>query len=262
VHPHLLLTNPSLDSGNCITTVTVQMVGQMEPLEKLFLQVEEESERRAELESQTISLSESTTMGESTTSADGPSLSRNNTATGANDTVRRRGGSVSVTRFGEFSASDRKDSSRSINPNTASHMALYQAQQVNDSFDSFIPGSKYDDDDEEIEGDHLIAHVYGSTRGGLSKAVGDFLPRRLSRSCSEQVISKSVMDPPMVVGVHVEEATVELTTEELPCATVQATNSARKRASVSSSSSWKEKAKDLTLKLRQRSKSALSPPVA
>lgn len=132
----------------------------------------------------------------------------------------------------------------------------------NDSFDSFVPGSKYDDDDEEIEGDDLIAHVYGSTRGGLSKAVGDLLPRRLSRSCSEQVISKSVMEPPMVVGVHVEEATVELTTEELPCATVHATNSARKRASGPPSSTWMEKAKDLTQKLRQRSKTVLSPPAA
>ncbi|KAF8345198.1 hypothetical protein F5887DRAFT_219033 [Amanita rubescens] len=237
------------------------MVDQMEPLEKLFLQVEEETERRAELESQTISLSEPTTRGEPTTSAGEPSLTRNNTATSANGTVRRRGGSVSVTRFGELSASDRKDSSRSINP---SHMALYQAQQVNDSFDSFPPGSKYDDDDEEIEGDHLTTQVYGSARGGLSKAVGDLLPRRLSRSGSEQVISKSVMEPPMVVGVHVEEATVELTTEELPCATVHATNSARKRgaSSGSTSSTWVEKAKDLTQKLRRRSKTVLSPPAA
>lgn len=101
--------------------------------------------------------------------------------------------------------------------------------------------------------------MYGPTRGTLSKAVGDLLPRRLSRPRSEQVISKSVMEPPMIVGVHVEEATVESMTEELPCATVHATNSSRKRAS-GSSLTWVDKAKDLTQKMRQRSKTALSPP--
>lgn len=65
----------------------------------------------------------------------------------------------------------------------------------------------------------------------------------------------------MIVGVHVEEATVELMTEEPPCATVCATNSAssRKRAS-GSSLAWVDKAKDLSQKIRQRSKTVLSPP--
>ena len=67
------------------------------------------------------------------------------------------------------------------------------------------------------------------------------------------------MEPPMIVGVHVEEATVELMTGEPPCATVCATNSARKRAS-GSSLAWVDKAKDLSQKIRQRSKTVLSPP--
>lgn len=63
----------------------------------------------------------------------------------------------------------------------------------------------------------------------------------------------------MIVGVHVEEATVELMTEETPCATVCATNSSRKRAS-GSSLAWVDKAKDLSQKIRQRSKTVLLPP--
>ena len=64
---------------------------------QLFLQVEEEYERRAELESQAIPPLEPIATGEPSA----PSLSRNNTTSGSNGTGRRRGGSISVTRFGE-----------------------------------------------------------------------------------------------------------------------------------------------------------------
>ncbi|KAK2467425.1 hypothetical protein APHAL10511_000660 [Amanita phalloides] len=237
----------------------------MVPLEKLFLQVEEECERRAQ-GSQSIPALEADSTDEPIADIR-PTLSTNSATC-----TRRRGGSVSVTRFGELSApTDGKDSALS---SFGSRVPFYQAQQAYDSFESFIVPSKYDDDDEEIKGDHLVTHVYnGSALGTISKAMSDLLPRRLSRSCSEQMISQATMEPPMVVGVHVEKATVEVATEDLEqlCrTTVHAPNSVRKRTSVLALSgsptttvanqTWVDKAKDLTQKFRQRSKTVLTPP--
>ncbi|KAF8631344.1 hypothetical protein AX15_002456 [Amanita polypyramis BW_CC] len=240
------------------------MEDRMEPLEKLFRQVEEESERRAQIESQAATTSRLTAMDGSNPGK--PALIRSSTA---QSTGRRRGGSVSMTRFGQPSASD---SSQSVTLSLiASRVPFCQTQQGNDSFDSFIAGDKEDEEDVEIEDDHLVTYVHKvTTRGSFSKAVGDFLPRRLSRSgrpCSEQTIPQVVRDVPMVVGVQVEQATVEVTaddSEEPLRATVHAPNSIRRRTSLSSTipsstQTWLHKARDLTQKFRQRSKTVLSP---
>ncbi|KAM6502871.1 hypothetical protein JOM56_002848 [Amanita muscaria] len=253
----------------------------MDPLEKLFQQVEEESERRA----QTLSVVAAATGRPSTAETalttvsecdmTPASISQGNNST---TTARRRGGSVSVTRFGQLSLEDRQGSSQSITPSiiVSKLPSFYQAQLAkNDSFDSLI----YDKPDEdvhedyhaEIVDDNVVTQVFrSSTRTNLTKAMGDLIPRRLSRSNSEHGIPNLAREPTVIVDIQVERATVEVTAEDseepVRGATVHAPNSIQRRASAnnllgtatSTRAAWIAKAKDFSLKIRQRSKTVLS----
>lgn len=99
-------------------------------------------------------------------------------------------------------------------------------------------------------------------RQSISKAVEGFLPRRLSRARSTNVLTTG--DGNMVIGVSVEEATVESEEGvETNCARVHAPGGLRNQASrltmAGSSpprSNWVAKAKGFTQKFRRKSKTA------
>ena len=127
--------------------------------------------------------------------------------------------------------------------------------------------------DVEIVDDDVVTQVYRSpARNSITKVMGDLMPLRMIRSNSEHRIPYAARESAMVVGVQVEKATVEASAdseEPVSGATVHAPNSIRRRASsnallgtAAAKRAWLTKAKDLTQKIRQRSKTMLSPPLA
>ncbi|KAF8627775.1 hypothetical protein AX17_006140 [Amanita inopinata Kibby_2008] len=257
----------SVHGPRCLPSIgLVNMDSRMEPLEELFRKVEEESKRRAELESQGIDSPSEPML------TDAANTQTNRSGSSGE---RRRGGSISVTRFGQLVPSSKRNSQSSVGPLSpiASKLPFYQTQLANDSSDSFMSESNQteNEDDPPIEEDQHITQVYTVTgRHSFTKAMNEFLPRRLSKSVSEQVVPYSPRDSNVVIGVSVEEATVEVNedSEEPAGATVYAPNSVRNRSSRltlpgssnSTGAAWAAKAKDITTKIRQRSKSVFSAP--
>ncbi|TFK45099.1 hypothetical protein BDQ12DRAFT_718206 [Crucibulum laeve] len=235
-----------------------------EPLERIFKKVEEESERRAREES-FGSLTEVSELGEKAESS----------ATNTRTRTRRRG-SISISRIGQLQLTD-EDYKSSQGPPTpkrvpsiASHSPFYQAQIANDSIASFASGaSGLSNDNAHTEDDHHVTQMEQiAGRQSISKKVGSMLPRRLSRARSANVIAAG--DANMVIGVSVQEATVETPEDEdedeRSGASVHAPGGLRYQASrmsmpgsvPPSKGSWVTRAKGFTQKFRRKGKQ-LSP---
>ncbi|KAF9460722.1 hypothetical protein BDZ94DRAFT_880937 [Collybia nuda] len=224
-----------------------------EPLEKIFQKVEEESERRAQEEIASARAETSGSGGKAGSSA-------------TRKARGRRRGSISITRFGQLADDASKGSHGPSTPNTVSAIAtkspFYREQLKNESTSSFASGgSAYFDENGHIEEDsHVTQMRQIAGRQSISKAVGGFLPRRLSRARSANVIATG--DGNMVIGVSVEEATVESEEGvETSRASVHAPGGLRNQASRLSMagssparSSWVAKAKGFTQKFRRKSK--------
>ncbi|KAJ3784318.1 hypothetical protein GGU11DRAFT_336711 [Lentinula aff. detonsa] len=248
-------------------------------LEKIFQRVEEESQRRAEAEMPVSKDQVKNQEGELTkpTPIDMQKLS---------SLKSRRRGSVSITRFGQLADdSSAKDPPASTPPTSptiitalAAQSPFYQSQLLNTSHDS-IGSHTFDNEGSHAEDDNHVTQVHRiAARQTLSRTVGSFLPRRLSRARSRPVIEDS--DGTLVIGVSVKAATatVEESSAEshLPSATVtvgaslapklqskESKSSLRSTSSNSkwvSNNNWVAKAKDFTKKLRRKSGQPLTQP--
>lgn len=133
----------------------------------------------------------------------------------------------------------------------------------NDSTNSFASGASahYGDEAAHVEEDSHVTQMHQiAGRQSISKAVGGLLPRRLSRARSANVLSTSEAN--MVIGVSVEEATVESAEgAETSFTSVHAPGALRhqpSRLTMAGSSparnKWVSKAKVFTQKFRRKDK--------
>ncbi|EPQ55230.1 hypothetical protein GLOTRDRAFT_121456 [Gloeophyllum trabeum ATCC 11539] len=232
------------------------MTSHPEHIEEIFKRVEEESEKRA-LEEQSIQQNP-----QSRPSSSG--------AVGG----RRRGGSVSISRFGEpIEPSQGTESSNSSVTNPAARLSriasksnvyqsrLHTASSSRDSFASEHSAGPHEEHAEDDEDDEHITRMQTITgRQTLTKAVGDILARKMSRSRSN---SRSMITPSdtgtsaVVIGVSVQQATVQAANDQddpdAPSAVVL--RGQRSRTSLRRNrDSWVQK---VTQKFRRKSKSPL-----
>lgn len=124
----------------------------------------------------------------------------------------------------------------------------------------------------DLEDDVHVTQVQqiAGRRQSISKAVGNMLPRRISRARSVNVLAPSpTSDTNVVIGVSVEEAIIDAPEEAAEAATghgratVYALGALRSRASTftmgysrtSPDKGWVTKAKGLTEKFRRKSQS-------
>ncbi|KAF5384481.1 hypothetical protein D9757_006453 [Collybiopsis confluens] len=246
-----------------------------ESLEKIFLRVEEESQRRAQAEhpEDTGDPTKSTPLDTQTISV-----------------KARRRGSISVTRFGqltdELTPKDPRPTSPPNSPTTfittlAAQSTFYQSQILNHSRDS-LGSHTSDNENGHAEDDNHVTQIHRiAARQTLSRTVGSLLPRRLSRARSRPVIED--VDGTMVIGVSVQAATALVEESYTPDSEVpipQATvttggrrslaptlNSKPSKSSLRSitsnsnwvpSTNWVARAKEITRKLRRKSAQPLT----
>ncbi|KAJ7656331.1 hypothetical protein DFH06DRAFT_1298215 [Mycena polygramma] len=235
------------------TTPDVSGLGCPDPLEKIFQQVEEQNERRARQEA-----------GEDTVS---DRIQRMDSSDNLKKSRRR--GSISISRFGQLSSSDAVSdgSSGPMTPalsDIAAKSPFFQAQlKANGSQTSFASGgSAADDAEAHHEDDHHVTHMHTiAPKQSISRAVGGFFPRRLSRARSTVLPSNDV-----VIGVSVAAATVELPENaEVAATVVHAPGALHHQASkgsltgsLNSRNTWAERAKKFTKKFRRKSKNPLA----
>jgi len=221
------------------------MDGHLEPLEKLFQQVEEENERRA---------NEAVLINTVT-----EELKKSNLEAAARS---RRRGSISITKFGQLADQAVEKGSSGpgspARPDTAnSQSAFFQRQLDNASTTSFASGVS-GDEAAHVE-EHHTTHVQKiAPRQSISRAVGGLLPRQLSRARSSSVVDTE--DANVIIGVAVEEATVETPEDEAPIAAVvhapAGLRNQTSRLSMASSqgrAAWASKVKGFTKKFRRKS---------
>ncbi|KAJ6612289.1 hypothetical protein B0H10DRAFT_1807815 [Mycena sp. CBHHK59/15] len=220
-----------------------------DPLEKIFQEVEQQNERRAQEEVN-------------------DSVPNNMVRVDSSDNLRkRRRGSISITRFGQLSSSDHVSdgSSGPMTPalsDIASKSPFFQAQLRSGSQTSFASGASADDDAHEE--DHHVTQMHTiAPRQSISRAVGGFFPRRLSRARSTVLPSSG--DGNVVIGVSVEAATVEMAEDAVLNPTVvhapgglRSQASKGSMASVPGKNNWALRAKNFTKKFRRKSKNPLA----
>lgn len=226
-----------------------------DPLEKIFQQVEEQNELRAQLAEVDDSVPSTIARMDS-----------------SDNLRKRRRGSISISRFGQLSP-DQTSEASSGGPMTpalsdiAAKSPFFQAQlrSQNGSQTSFASGASGADDTHDEE-DHHVTHMQTiAPRQSLSRAVGGLFPRRLSRARS---VLPPAGEPSVVIGVSVAAATVEgpgTDAERTPATVVHAPGgvlrsqaSRGSMASVPNSPSWAARAKQFTKKFRRKSKIALA----
>ncbi|KAK7030645.1 hypothetical protein R3P38DRAFT_3188350 [Favolaschia claudopus] len=231
-----------------------------DPLEKIFQQVEEQNELRAQQEA--------------VEAADRVGRSIPRVESSENVKKGRRRGSISISRFGQLSSDATSDGS-SAGPTTpalsdiAAKSPFFQQQlkHQNGSQTSFASGGSADDDAED---DHHVTHMHTiAPKQSLSRAMGGFLPRRLSRARSAAVVIPSNGGGEnVVIGVSVAAATVELGPDaEVAGASVHAPGALHHQtskgsmggASLTNKSGWATRAaKNFTKKFRRKSKMPLA----
>jgi len=196
----------------------------------------------------------------------------------------RRRGSISITRFGqlaeetlpskELPATSPPNSPAAIITALTTQSSFYQSQLLNTSHDS-LGSHASDNEGLHAEDDNHVTQVHRiAARQTLTRTVGSFLPRRLSRARSRPVIEDN--DGTLVIGVSVRAATVEESPSTDPgsrlptamvttgsdnslAATLSPKASKSSLRSISSNNhfasnvNWVAKAKDFTRKLRRKS---------
>ncbi|KAJ7455378.1 hypothetical protein B0H11DRAFT_1819581 [Mycena galericulata] len=225
-----------------------------DPLEKIFQQVEEQNERRAQQEEVEDSVANTITRVDS-----------------SDNLRKRRRGSISITRFGQLSSSDHVSDGSSGGPMTpalsdiASKSPFFQAQlkSQNGSQTSFASGGSADEAHDE-EDDHHVTHMQTiAPRQSISRAVGGLFPRRLSRARSS--VLPTSREPGNNMVISVAAATVELPEDAEPATTVvHAPGALRNQTSKTSiaaslnKTTWGTRAKEFTKKFRRKSKVGLA----
>ncbi|KAI0067630.1 hypothetical protein BV25DRAFT_1819020 [Artomyces pyxidatus] len=223
-------------------------------LEKIFLKLEKESERRALLDEATRDL---------------PDLVPDHPIDSLRRRRERRRGSVSISRFGQIADTARGTQltfsvpqSPLLTPNNPL-ASFYQAQSHAASADSLSST-----DSEDVPG-HRTAHDHVTQvhRIAARRSVGGILSRTLSRSRSKNSLSSNGIDTNVVIGVVVEEAHAEEEQEIPRPATAYGPNrELREQASRftigagESQRGWTGRAKDLFGKKFRRRSSTLGVP--
>ncbi|KAG6837822.1 hypothetical protein H0H93_016190 [Arthromyces matolae] len=164
----------------------------------------------------------------------------------SSQTKNRRRGSISITRFGQTGVQPTvpygpyiTSSSPPATPPLsaiASKSSFYRLHSdlslKNSSTKSFASGASAlsGEDAYREDNDHATQMLHISGRQSISKTVGNFIPRRLSRSRSANVL---VADANVVIGVSVEEATVESSEPDIETArtVIHAPKSLRNKSS-------------------------------
>ncbi|KAJ6519107.1 hypothetical protein C8R45DRAFT_1065900 [Mycena sanguinolenta] len=257
------MSSPNAEDGerdaHPAITVHITDLACPDPLEKIFQQVEERNERRA--------------REEEVESKDNVPASIQRAESSENVKKGRRRGSISISRFGQLSISDATSDGSSVGPTTpalsdiAAKSPFFRQQLKNGSQSSFASGgSAADDADAHREDDHHVTHIHAiAPKQSISRAMGGFLPRRLSRARS--VLPGSVggaTASDVVIGVSVAAATVELPEGAEVAATVVhapgALHHKQSKASISGGSlnqnnkaGWAARAKNF-IKFRRKSK--------
>ncbi|PPQ65791.1 hypothetical protein CVT26_000376 [Gymnopilus dilepis] len=249
-----------------------------EPLEQIFQKIEEESERRAEEEALASQQLPPVLEGDGE-----PALKRSDSSLGQ-QTKQRRRGSVSISRIGQLTVED--FSVRSQTPTTPTHRTLapkssfYQAQIANGSTTSVASGaSAFSDDHAHAEDTNHVTQMHHIV--GKQSIPAKMLPRRLSRSHSTSVMparGTHNVEPPVIIDVVVQEATVESHAEsdevengnvlvsrrasvsaQAPPKTLRHQSSRSTIPSLKlSNASWFSKVKNFTLKFKRKSSPSLS----
>ncbi|KDQ50888.1 hypothetical protein JAAARDRAFT_73973 [Jaapia argillacea MUCL 33604] len=172
------------------------MLSPPDHIEQIFQKVEAESERRAQ-EERRASVNDDSPAQDTTT-------------------TRKRGGSVSVSRFGQpiEPVPENAASVITVNPSRLSRIAskshFYQSQIHANSKDSFATEGSGAHHEHHEDEDHVTQMTAIGGRQTLSKAVGTVLSRTLSRSRSnsQSVVAAPALSTTVVIGVSVEQATV------------------------------------------------------
>lgn len=130
---------------------------------------------------------------------------------------------------------------------------MYAASVQNSSTHSLA--SELSDEEAHAEDAHGVTQIHQiAGRQTISKAVGGLIPRRLSRSQSANVMSSR--DASMVIGISVQEATVEAAEDDTSNqAMVHASGSLNRQG-------WLTKAKSFTKKFRRKSKLGLTDSIS
>ncbi|KAL1678279.1 hypothetical protein EV122DRAFT_212470 [Schizophyllum commune] len=240
-----------------------------ESLERLFQQLELESERRAKGDYRfrnddiptTPSSPEVKTMG----------LRQEPSESSLRTKRNRRRGSVSITRFGQLHDDFSSKANSPASPKRLSAIAperdppFYQTPMGSTSNGSIASGASTDASDE-----HHITQMQQIVprQNTISRAVGGMLPRRLSRARSERVIGNQ-QETNLVIGVSVSEATVEATAEEEGAMETRIVVQRPLRnqpsrlsmaESTPASTGWVSKAKNFTSKFKRKSTAGIPSP--
>ncbi|KAF9809674.1 hypothetical protein IEO21_07308 [Rhodonia placenta] len=253
-----------------------------ERIEQIFQRVEEESERRAraEAEAEARAAQEAQEAQFSSIPAvtirPAPPIPATSTSTSTSAAPgRRRGGSVSVSRFGQDVKHDMYDimfahdgSLASLTkpadapPPVSSYVVhkqgFYQAQTHTTSADSLASLTPPDhaDADTDADEEQVVLMETFAGRQSLSKAFSRRLSRSRSHSCDVFAAASS-----LVIGVRVEEATVEGELHGAKVAVavaggdegVREKEQEKDRDAGREKGRWIGKARELSQKLRRRS---------
>ncbi|KAJ7787894.1 hypothetical protein B0H14DRAFT_2951236 [Mycena olivaceomarginata] len=246
---------PDVDADGSVPAITLQLtdIACPDPLEKIFQQVEAQNERRAQQEAVESEASD--------TFAPRPGTGIPRVESSENMKKGRRRGSISITRFGQLSTSESagatSDGSSAGGPTTpalsdiAAKSPFFQQQlknaNANGSQTSFASGGWAADDAEAHEEDHNhVTHMHTiAPKQSLSRAMGGFLPRRLSRARSTV---------PEGEGAQVGTATVVHAAGALH----HQTSKGSMTSSVMGRMGWAARAKTFAKKFRRKSRTALS----
>ncbi|ESK97289.1 hypothetical protein Moror_17854 [Moniliophthora roreri MCA 2997] len=242
-----------------------------ESLERIFQRLEQESERRAQNELLAVPAitSEDTSSGSTTSQSE--TISRSRT---------RRRASISITRFGQLDSESLNSPSKPSSPTVMSAFAMpiYQARVESGSTDTLSSKHSEDDAHAHLEDDDHVTQVHRiAARQSISRAIGNVIPRRLSRVRSRPVFTEGDTTNSMVIGISVQAATMEIPATEddqPPSTVVSAAASLKGKSSKSSLRSdngsgggggggggWVARAKSFTNKLRRKSRQQLADPV-
>lgn len=244
-----------------------------ERIEQIFQRVEEESERRAraEAEAEARAAQEAQEAQFSSIPAvtirPAPPIPATSTSTSTSAAPgRRRGGSVSVSRFGQPHSTDGSlasltkpaDAPPPVSSYVVHKQGFYQAQTHTTSADSLASLTPPDhaDADTDADEEQVVLMETFAGRQSLSKAFSRRLSRSRSHSCDVFAAASS-----LVIGVRVEEATVEGELHGAKVAVavaggdegVREKEQEKDRDAGREKGRWIGKARELSQKLRRRS---------
>ncbi|KII95599.1 hypothetical protein PLICRDRAFT_222576 [Plicaturopsis crispa FD-325 SS-3] len=243
-------------------------------LEQLFQKIEAESAKRAAEEASEQEDAESLTSSASTVPPEA------NPRPAATITARRHRGSISISRFGQVSYGDIASTTDSAPPTPgristiASQSAFYQAHMNAGSVDSLASEATGEPADSRVEDENHVTQMQKiGTQRSISRAFSNrlSLSRGKTRSRNNLVATSPSGEAMLVIGVSVEETTVEgendgTHSEPLSPVISGGLHNQGSQSSVSvglqapEGGGWTAKAKTFAQKIRRRSTAAINRP--